>query len=116
MVLFTLFTRVSGRRDTGLFACRSKDEHLFGGGFAPKGRKPATKKRVKYRHNNRKKYSASSASLRLKTTVLHTIAATLSRNTWVCKSTSSSLVSGEISAMLWNGVIKIPRLSAARCI
>ena len=30
----------------------------------------------------------------------------------VCRSTSASLVAGETSAMLWNGVIRTPRLSA----
>jgi hypothetical protein len=42
-------------------------------------------------------------------------AAKLSRNTAVCKSTSAAMVAGLISAMLWKGVIRTPRLSAARC-
>ena len=33
----------------------------------------------------------------------------------VCRSTSASLVAGHISAMLWNGVSRMPRLSAQRC-
>ena len=35
-----------------------------------------------------------------------------SAKTSVCRSTSASVVAGETSAMLWNGVIRTPRLSA----
>ena len=43
------------------------------------------------------------------------IASTLSRKTAVWRSTSAAVACGAISAMLWNGVIRMPRLSAARC-
>lgn len=33
----------------------------------------------------------------------------------VCKFTSASVVVGHINAMLWNGVIRMPRLSMKRC-
>ena len=38
--------------------------------------------------------------------------AAASPKTFVCRSTSASVVAGDISAMLWNGVSRIPRLSA----
>ena len=38
--------------------------------------------------------------------------ATASANTSVCRSTSAAVVAGDMSAMLWNGVISTPRLSA----
>jgi len=41
--------------------------------------------------------------------------ATASAKTAVWRSTSASEVAGDISAMLWNGVIITPRLSACRC-
>jgi hypothetical protein len=41
--------------------------------------------------------------------------ATASPKTSVWRSTSASLVAGDMSAMLWNGVIITPRLSAWRC-
>src|SRR4051794_22634406 len=37
-------------------------------------------------------------------------------NTSVCRSTSSAVVAGDISAMLWNGVISTPRFSRYRWI
>ena len=37
---------------------------------------------------------------------------TASRNTFVCRSTSSFSVCGDISAMLWKGVNRIPRFIA----
>jgi hypothetical protein len=37
---------------------------------------------------------------------------TASRKTSVCRSTSASVVAGDINAMLWNGVSRIPRLRA----
>ena len=40
---------------------------------------------------------------------------TASRKTSVCRSTSASVVAGDMSAMLWNGVSRIPRFSAKRC-
>ena len=44
-----------------------------------------------------------------------TRAATASANASVWRSTSAAVVAGDISAMLWNGVISTPRLSSARC-
>ena len=41
--------------------------------------------------------------------------ATASPNAIVCASTSAGVVAGDTSAMLWNGVIITPRLSAWRC-
>jgi hypothetical protein len=40
--------------------------------------------------------------------------ATISENAAVWQSTSASVVSGDMSAMLWNGVSRMPRLRAAR--
>ncbi len=40
---------------------------------------------------------------------------TAAENTDVCRSTSASLVSGHIRAMLWNGVISTPRLARYTC-
>ncbi len=37
---------------------------------------------------------------------------TAAANTSVCRSTSAAVVAGDISAMLWKGVIITPRLSA----
>ena len=42
-------------------------------------------------------------------------APTTSRNVAVCRSTSARVVSGHIRAMLWKGVIRMPRLHIARC-
>ena len=44
-----------------------------------------------------------------------TSASTAAANASVWRSTSASVVAGDISAMLWNGVISTPRLSSARC-
>ena len=38
-----------------------------------------------------------------------------SRSSSVCRSTSAAVVCGAMSAMLWNGVIRMPRLSMNRC-
>src|SRR5665213_557257 len=40
---------------------------------------------------------------------------TASLNTSWCRSTSSLVVAGDISAMLWNGVIRIPRFARYTC-
>src|SRR5690242_2289488 len=50
-------------------------------------------------------------------TQVHTLpgaasSATASAKTSVCRSTSTAVVAGDISAMLWKGVISTPRLSA----
>src|SRR6185312_28736 len=37
--------------------------------------------------------------------------ATASANSRACRSTSASVVAGDIRAMLWNGVIRMPRLA-----
>ena len=42
-------------------------------------------------------------------------AETASVNASVWRSTSSSVVCGHISAMLWNGVMRIPRLARKAC-
>ena len=42
-------------------------------------------------------------------------APTASANAVVWRSTWSAVVAGDISAMLWNGVISTPRLRSARC-
>ena len=39
----------------------------------------------------------------------------ISAKTAVCRSTSSSVVAGDMSAMLWKGVIRMPRFSIYRC-
>src|SRR4029453_12320808 len=41
------------------------------------------------------------------------ISLSASSKTSVCRSTSACVVAGDISAMLWNGVRRTPRLSAA---
>ena len=38
-----------------------------------------------------------------------------SRSSSVCRSTSAAVVCGAISAMLWNGVMRMPRFSMKRC-
>ena len=41
----------------------------------------------------------------------HPSSATSSPKTSVCRSTSASVVAGHISAMLWNGVSRMPRFA-----
>src|SRR5262249_19540494 len=69
---------------------------------------------------NKRRYKGKGAGLEDGTTAslpppVYKIASTLSRNTWLWWSTSAAVVCGAISAMLWKGVIRMPRLRAARC-